>query len=119
MDNPSKTKLRLKQTNDCSKLEKLHRRVCGRLLSFKVATAHSGMAMSNPEHLAFERGDCAEVDRTRYPHFGPPRNYSRLVGSWPETGFEEITGHVPERDFWPDITTEDGPLSAQNWRQAR
>jgi nucleotide-binding universal stress UspA family protein len=26
----------------------------------------------------------------------------RLLGSWPETGLEEIDCDLPEEDFWPD-----------------
>jgi hypothetical protein len=31
----------------------------------------------------------------------------RPTGSWLETGFGDITGDLPEEDFWPGITTED------------
>ena len=42
---------------------------------------------NNASHLQFLRCD------------SEPGN-NRLFGSWTETGFEEITGHVPEADFW-------------------
>jgi hypothetical protein len=29
---------------------------------------------------------------------------SAVVHQWPETGFGEISGDVPEADFWPGMT---------------
>jgi hypothetical protein len=52
--------------------------------------------------------DCRPVPHEALPVRSKLRpDYSgRLRGSYPETGFEEITGDVLERDFWTAVRTE-------------
>jgi hypothetical protein len=38
--------------------------------------------------------------RTRAPFASPPRPVGRLLGSYPETGLEEINSDLLEADLW-------------------